>query len=190
MNDIFLAVAWPRNILSSRRQRRTDRMEAGHNPLLVFFYFAKNRGSDPRHNSHVDHCVCAVSKLDSQLRHRRSNWPHRVWQNIHGATVHAAMEQGLQLAPHGDRMFPIIRGSSVVFGQGADEGSILDASYVIGRRPSQETTRPKLLIEPRKGPRIYESFAELLLFLGRTVDPLNRRGLAKICHLFHPSNQM
>ena len=100
------------------------------------------------------------------------------------------MEQGLQLAPHGDRMFPIVRGSSVVSGQRADEGSILDASYVIWRRPSQETTRPKLLIEPRKGARIYESFAELLMFLGRTVDPLNRGGLAKICHLFHPSNQM
>ena len=75
------------------------------------------------------------------------------------------MEQRLQLAPHGDRIFPIVRGTSVVFGQRADEGSIFHAGYVIWRRPSQETTRPKLLIEPRESARLDESFAELLILL-------------------------
>ncbi len=85
------------------------------------------------HDAHVDDGVGGVGELYADLRHGGADGAHGVGQDVHGATVHAALEEGFEFFAHDVGVFPVIGGACVVFGEGADEGAVFDSCHIIRR---------------------------------------------------------
>ena len=148
------------------------------------------RQPDPRHDAHVHHDVRRIRKLHADLRHRRSDRPHAERQHVHGAALHAPVEELLQLLAHLERIFPVVGGASVIFRERADEGAVLDARDIVGIRARVETARPQLLIELGEGAAVNHLGTKLVVFFLRPVHPMNGGGFGESRHLFDPAEQV
>src|ERR1700722_5782729 len=146
MHDVLFIVARPRHIRLAVSQRSTHAVHARHYPLQTLIDLVENGLPDAGHDAHADHDVGRVSKLNTDLRHGRSDRPHAERQNIHRTPVHAAAEDLLQLAPHYERILPIIGRAGVVLGKRADERLFFDAGDIARISPCIETSRPQIRI--------------------------------------------
>ena len=102
----------------------------------------------------------------------------------------APREELLELAAHGEGVFPVVGGTGGVFRERADEGAIFDAGYVVGGGPGIEAAGPELLVEAGKGAGLDEAIAEKVVLGLGAVDPVDGVRLGKIGHLFHPANEV
>ncbi len=167
-----------------------DGVHAGDYALLVFIDLGEDGGSDAGHDAHVDDGVGGVSELHAYLRHGRADGAHRVGQHVHGAPTHGAFEESLELLAHDEGVFPVIRRAGVVFGEGADEGAVFYAGYVVGGRARVEAAGPEFLVEFGEGSGGDELVAEIVVLGLGAVDPVDGVGLAEIGHLFDPADEM
>ncbi len=102
----------------------------------------------------------------------------------------AAFEESLELLAHDEGIFPVVGGAGVVFGEGADEGAVFDAGYVVGRRAGVEAAGPEFLVEFGEGAGGDELIAEVVVLGLGAVDPVDGVGLAQVGHLFDPADEM
>ena len=86
------------------------------------------------------------------------------------------LKQLLQLAPHLERIFPVVGGAGAIFGERADEGAVLNAGHIARVGTGIKAAGPLLLVEASERAAGHQLVAKLVvLFLG-AVDPMNRRG--------------
>ena len=147
VDDVLLRVARPGHVLLAGRERRADGVHAGHDPLLALVDLREDRQADPRHDPHVDDDVGRVGQLDADLRHRRADRPHAERQHVHRPAPHRAVEQPLQLAPHLERVFPVVGRAGRLLRERADEGPVLDPRDVARVRSRVIAARPEFLVE-------------------------------------------
>src|SRR5512146_1146920 len=138
-------------------------MHAGNNALLSLIDFLDDGGSDTRHDAHVDDHVSRVGKLDTDLRDGAANGTHGKGKNVHGAAAHAAFEEFLQLLPHYERIFPVIRRAGVVFRKRANESSIFNAGYVTWISARVIAAGPQLAVESGESSGVHKFLTKPLV---------------------------
>ena len=190
MDNVLFLITGPHHVFRAWRQRHAHRVHARHNTFFGLVDFRVDGFADTRHDAHIHHDVRRISQLHADLCHGRINGSHAVRQHIHGATLHAAIEQFFQLAPHGKRGHPIVSGASAIFRKRADESAVFHSSNIVSIGAGVVTTRPQILIELDESAAIDELFAERIVFLLRTIYPMNCGGLCELGHFFHPAEQM
>ena len=152
-------------------------VERAMNSAIEIGRFAKlleRRRAHPRHDSHVQHDVDAVSQLDADLRQRRPERAHHVRHHVHRAPAHRAVEPSAQLGVSGGRLGPVVGRPGVVFFRRADESQLLGARDVVGIRSMQVAAGPLLLVELDQYSRGDRLFGEPLLLRFGTVAPHDR----------------
>ncbi len=122
--------------------------------------------------------------------HGRSDGAHAEGQHVHGAALHAALEELLQTAAHDVWIFPVIGGAGGVARERTDKRAVFDAGNVIRCRAGVVASGPFFLIEAGEGSGINEAIAEEVVFRPGAIDPVDGIGAAKLRHFFDPSNQV
>ena len=190
VDDVLFVVAGPGDILFAGCERCADGVHAGDDALLVLVDLGEDGEADAGHDAHVDDGVGGVGELDADARHGRADGAHAVGQDVHGASLHAAAEELLELAAHDVGVFPVVGGAGVVLGERADEGAVFDAGDVAGAGAGEEAAGPELLVEFGEGASLDELVAEeVVLGLG-AVDPVDVIGLGEVGHLFDPADEV
>ena len=159
MHNVLLVIARPRHILLPWFQRRAHRMHARHHPLFILINFGKHRRPNSRHDPHIHHRIRRVRQLHPNLRHWPPNRPHRIGEHIHRPPAHCPSEKLLQLLPHHERIFPIIRRPGRVLRKRADKRAVFDPRHIIGSRARQKAPGPQLLVQLRECPRVNQLIA-------------------------------
>ena len=191
MHDVFLVrVAGPGHVPPALRQRRADRMHAGHDALVALVNQREHRPSNARHDAHVGHDIARIRQLHPDPRHGRVQRTHAEGQHIHRAPLHAAAEQAAQGLLHLEGVHPVIGGTGVVLREAANKRPVLNARHVAGIGAHQETSGPFLLVQADEGARRDQLPAQGVVFLLGSVDPVDMGGLAESHHLPHPGYQM
>ena len=190
VDDVLFFVAGPGNVLLSWCERGADRVETGNDAFLVFVDLGINGCADAGHDAHVSDGVGAIGELDADLRHRGADGAHGEGHDVHGATAHAAAEEGLELTAHAVRIFPVVGGPGVVFGERADESAVFDACDVVGGGASVEAAGPFCFGEPGEGACVDECVAEAGVLFLRAVEPVDGLRLTELGHLFDPADEV
>ena len=163
-------------------------MHAGHE-LTVAAQRTQNLAPHPRHGAHADRHVGAVSDLDSDMRDRTAERPHRERNDVHRAPAHAALEQRVQRYAHAHGVLPIVGRARVLFSCRANEGAALDAGDVGRIRPGEIGIFSLVRIEPHQHSACDHFGAQAIVFLLRAVSPVNALRLSQRRHLRNPSLQ-
>jgi hypothetical protein len=94
------------------------------------------------------------------------------------------------LAPHLERIFPVVGGPGSLFRERTNEGAGLHTRHVVGIGPRVVTARPQLFIQLGEGAGLHHLGAQhVALFFG-AIHPVDGRGLGQMRHLFHPLQQV
>ena len=96
----------------------------------------------------------------------------------------------LQLAPHFVGIDPVVGRAGVVLRQRADERAVLDARHVARVGPRVVTARPELLVELDERAARNHLRAQRVVFLLRSVDPMDEMRLRERRDLLDPLEQM
>ena len=107
----------------------------------------ESREAHARHQFHVEHHVGAVGNFDAATGEGRVDGAHAVGHHVHGATFHAAVEQGVHFGVGCLRGHPIIVRAGVFLVLRADEGEMFDARDVGGIGAGQVTAGEATLIQ-------------------------------------------
>ena len=89
--------------------------------------------------------------MHANLAHRGPKRPHAVGQHVHCAPLHAAVEQTLERLAHFKGIDPVIGRAGSFFGEGTDEGAVLDARNIARIRSRKKTARPLFLVQLDEG---------------------------------------
>ncbi len=175
--------AGPGNVLLAGLERRTDRVQAGHE-LALFAQRLDDLLADAGHDVHVADDVGAVGDLDADLGHRRAQRPHREGDDVQRATSHAALVEAehrlLELA----LVDPVVGRADLVLIRRADVGAVLDPGHVAGVGAEEEAVRALL---ERDGGAAGDHLRHQTVVLGLApVAPMDFVGPAECGHLFHP----
>ena len=165
VDDVLGVVAGPGDVGLAGGERRADGVHARDDALDVFIDLGEDGSADAGHDAHVDDGVGGVGELHADLRHGRADGTHGVGKDVHGAAVHAAAEELLELAAHDEGVFPVIGGTGVVFRERADEGAVFDAGDVVGGGAGVEAARPEVFVEGEEGAGFDEEIADVLVLL-------------------------
>ena len=133
-------------------ERRADRVQAGDEVAVA--EHVENRLAHAGHDAHVDDHVGGVGDLHADLGDGRAERPHAEGDDVHGAPLHAALEQLLQLLLHLLRRHPVVGRAGIVLGDAADVGAVLDAGHVDRVGPGQVAVGTLLLVELAEGARL------------------------------------
>ena len=173
MGDVCLGrVAGPGDILLSRLERATHRVQAFHKHA-GFFDLGVNLGAHARHDFHVRDDIRAVGKLDAVLRDRRADRAHAERDHEQRAAAHAALEHAAQLGLHFVGGFPIVRRAGVFFRLRANESALLDTRHITRVAADEQGIRAFLGIQPLTGPRGDDRLAHGLVLLLGAIAPEN-----------------
>ena len=173
MHDVLFLVARPGNILLAGREGHADRVHAWYDALVVFIDFCVDGQTNARHNAHVDHHVRRIGELHPDLRHGRTNRAHAERKYVHGSSFHRAVEELFQFPTHLKWLFPIIRGTSRVFRERANESAVFDTRDVARVRTRVITTGPEFLVELDEGAARDHFSLQGFVFCLRAINPLN-----------------
>ena len=129
MHDVLGFVARPGHVCLASRKWRAHGVHAGHK-FTLHTQHIKHRLAHAGHDFHVDGHVRAVRQFNANVRNRRAEWAHAERHHVHGAAVHAAVEQRIQRGAHLGRVGPVVRRAGVFFFGRANVGAVFHAGYV------------------------------------------------------------
>ena len=130
MHDVFvILVARPCDVFFARRQRCADRMQRRHKCAVVTQH-VKHFPAHARHQFHVDGDVRRIGNLDADVRDVRTQRPHAERHYIHGAALHATIEQTTKCRFHFRRCHPIVGGAGVFLFLRADERAVFNTRHI------------------------------------------------------------
>ena len=139
MHDVLVVlVARPRHIFFAGSEWRADGMQRGHERTVVAEHI-QHLAAHARHQLHVDGDVRRIGQLDTDVRDMRTQRTHAERHHVHGAALHAAVEQAAQRGLHFVRRHPVIGGAGVLLLLRADEGAVFNPRHV-GRIGKRENT--------------------------------------------------
>ena len=141
----------------------------------------------PGHDGHVQHHIDGVGELDAVFGEGRAHHPHGVGDDIHGAPLHGALEQGVQLGVHLLRVHPVVGGAGVLPLPAADVGAVLHPGHVVGMGAVEIAAGELLLVEPEKDALVHGLLAQCLQLSLASVDPDDGRGAGPGRHLIDPA---
>ncbi len=186
MDDVLGGrVAGPLHVGLARLQRRTDRVQAGHERPI--------RADDvidglahAGHGAHIDHHIGGVGDLDADVRDGRAERPHAERDDIHGPATHGALEQAGERFLHLGRRFPVVGRAGVLLPVGADVGAVLDAGNVGGIGAGEVGIWALGRIELDEGAGLDHLCAKAVVLVLRAVTPDNLIGSGQGGHFGHP----
>ncbi len=139
--NVLLFIAGPSSILLTGFQRRAYGVQTGNEgavtvtlrvaaALSFVFQTLQNFGAHLGHDAHVDYNVGRVGNFNTNLGQRRVQGAHAEGDNVHGAALHAALEETREGFFHFGRGFPVVGRTCVFFLLTADEGAVFHTCYV------------------------------------------------------------
>ena len=181
----ILRGAGPGDILLSCREGRSDRMEAFHK-FASLGNLVVNLRTHPCHGAHVRYDVGAIRDLDAVLGDRRADRTHAEGHHIESASLHASLQEAIELSPHHGRIAPVIGGAGILFGFAADESALLDASHIAGITADKQRVGSLVGIEPKAGTGTDDTITHQLVLGSAAVAPEDRLRLRQSCNFVNP----
>ena len=190
MGDVgILGIAGPGDILFSTRERGAYGMQALHK-VSGLGNLVINLGSHAGHGAHVGDNIRTVRNLDAVLGDWRTDGTHAERNNVHGAALHASLEEAVQLGLHDGRLAPVIGRTGIFLRLAADKSTLLDAGDVTGITAYKKGVGALVGIQPETCSRLHDAIAhELILRLG-AVAPEDGIGLSQVGDLLHPISHL
>ncbi|MNQ64064.1 hypothetical protein D3C85_784680 [compost metagenome] len=133
VDDPLVVIAGPRHIGLTFSQGRAQGVNGGHEDA-VGAQHVQRRLAHAGHDAHRHGDIAAVGDLDAQGGDLGAQRAHAEGHHIHGAALHAAVEQAVQTRAHLDGVRPVVGRAGVGLVFRADEGAALDAGHVLGVR--------------------------------------------------------
>src|ERR1700757_2606500 len=84
-----------------------------------------------RHDPHAEDDIDGVGQFEADLRQRRTGRAHEIWDNVHGAPMHAAARETVKFLVHFAGWRPIVGGAGLLLRLRADVSALLDAGDVV-----------------------------------------------------------
>ena len=135
---------------------------------------------------HAEHDVDRIGQLHAHLGQRRAGQAHEVRHDVHGAALHGAAAQAVELLVHLGGLHPVIGRAGGLGRAGADEGKVLDARDVVGIGAVQVAAGEFFLVELDEHAHVDGLLREAFLFLFAAVAPDDLVGPAELRHLVDP----
>ena len=129
VDDVLLGVAGPGNLLDTFEQRHADAVNGGHEGAVSTQHVPHGL-AHAGHDAHVGHHVGRVGQLDADLRDLATQRAHGEGHDVHGAALHATLEELLERGAHLGRFDPVVGRAGVDFLLAADEGAVFDPGHV------------------------------------------------------------
>ena len=100
--------------------------------FLIFEAF-QDLGTHVGHDAPVDDNIGGGGDFDTNFREWRVNRTHAKGDDIHGASLHAAIKLIMHRVQHFSLVSPVVGWSHLVASTGADIGAIFDTCHVARR---------------------------------------------------------
>ena len=186
---LHLGVARPAGgVFLASGQGRAHGVHAGHE-LAIHAQHVVHGLAHAGHQALVHGHVGAVGQLHANVGDVAAQRAHAEGHHVHGAALHAAVEQRLQRGAHFSGIHPVVGGAGVFLLGRADVGAVFHAGHVRWVRPGQEAAGALGRVELLEGASLHQLVAQaVVLFLG-AVAPVDAVGLAQGCHIGHPGQQ-
>ena len=188
MDDVFGFVARPCHVGLTSLQRRTDRMHAG-DEFPIHAQYVVHRFAHAGHDFHVHGNISAVGQLDANVGNRAADRAHGERHHVHGATLHAAVKQGLQRGAHFGGRHPVVGRAGVFLFFTANEGAVFHACHVAGVGAGQKGVRPLGRVELFEGAAVHQLLAQAVVFLVAAVAPDDAVGFGQGSHVGDPGDE-
>lgn len=188
VHDVLGLVARPGHVLLAGFQRSAHGVHAG-NEVAFHTQHVVHGTAHAGHDLHVHGDVGAVGQFDADVGDGRAQRAHAERHHVHGAALHATVEQGLQRGAHLGWGHPVVGGASVFLLGGADVGAVFHTGDVARVGPGEVAAGALGRVELLEGAGIDQLLAQaVVLFLG-AVAPVDGVGLAEDRHVGDPGEQ-
>ena len=184
---LVLGVARPGHVLLARLERGADRVQAGHE-LAVAEHLQGTR-AHAGHDAHGDRHVGRVGQLHADVGDVRAQGAHGERHHVHGAPLHAALEEAVQVLAHFRRVTPVVGRTGVDLLGRADEGAVLDPGHVAGVRVGPVAVGTLGVRQPGERAGVDELLAEPVVLVGRAVAPLDAVRCGQGRHFVDPGEE-
>ena len=132
------------------------------------------------HNSHIEHDVNGIRKLDADFGEGRTDRAHRIRNNVHRPSLHSALVNLLEHSICFVLLHPVIGGTCGLLLFRTDKRTSLYASHVVGERAVQIAAGQQLLIELNHFACSNRLLAQRRKLSFAAVDDYNLIGLTKL----------
>ena len=185
VDDVLLGVAGPGDFLDAFEQRHADAVNGRHEGTVSTQHVPHGL-AHAGHDAHAGNHVGRVGQLDADLRDLAAQRAHGEGHDVHGATLHAALEELLERGAHLGRLDPVVGGASVDFLLAADEGAVFDPGHVGRVGTGEERTGALGGVElDERTPVDHLATQTVILFLA-AVGPDHVGGLSQLDDLSNP----
>ena len=145
-----------------------------------------NSLSHASHDVHIYHNVFRICYFYADVRNRRTNWTHAIWNDIHGSAFHATIQKFVECLFHLTWINPIVGRPSVLFSATANKGAVFHPGYITRIGKAGETVRSFFFIESNECSFLYQEITHFIILRFGPVTPAKLIRLTQIGSLFDP----
>ena len=185
VDDVLLGVAGPGNFLDALKQRHADAVNGRHEGTVSTQHVPHGL-AHAGHDAHVGNHIGRVGQLDADLRDLATQRAHGEGHDIHGAALHAALEELLERGAHLGRFNPVVGRAGVDFLLAADEGAVFDPGHVGRVGAGEERAGALGGVELDERAAIDHLAAQLVELFLAAIDPDHLGGLGQLDDLSNP----
>ncbi len=179
MHDVLDGrVARPGDVRLAVGERGADAVDAG-NEFASAAKYVKNLAAHAGHHAHVDHDVGGIGDFNADVGDRRAERAHAEGDDVHGAALHAALEQAIEGLAHLGGLFPVVGRAGVFLGGGADVGAVFDTRHIGRVGEGKEGVLALLFVELDQRASFDHFGAQAVIFFLRAISPVNTSRLGE-----------
>ena len=172
----------------ARLERGADRVQARDEGAVVAEDL-EGAGAHAGHDAHGDRHVGRVGQLHADVGDVRPERAHGEGDHVHGAALHGALEEAVELLAHLGGVTPIVRRPGVDLLLGADEGAVLDAGHVARVRVGPVAVGPLGVAQPGERAGVDQLLAHPVVLVGGAVAPVDSVGSGQRSHFVDPRQE-
>ena len=190
VHDVFhIGVAGPAGlVLLACSQGSAHGVHAG-NELAIGTQHVEHGLAHAGHQLLVHYHIGAVGQFDADVGDVAAQRTHAEGHHIHGAALHAAVEQRVERGAHLGRVHPVVGRAGVFLFRAADVGAVFDTGHVGRIGPGQIAARTLGRIQLLERACIHQLLAQAVVLFLAAVAPHHLLGFAQRSHFGHPGDE-
>ena len=142
--------------------------------------------ADAGHDRHIQHNIYRIGQFDTDFCKLRADYPHRIGDDVHLASLHRAVEQFAQLFIALGGRHPVVEVAGVLLFSRTDIGTPFDTRDVVHRGTVKITVGEQFYVELYYLACRHRFVAQLLKLFFTSVDVNDLVGRSQGRHFVYP----